>query len=58
MLTKTAIEFFKTKAELARAAGVSPPAIHRWGERVPELRAIRLHKATKGKLKYSPKDYE
>lgn len=51
MKTKDAVAFFKSKAEVARQAGVSRSRVSQWGEDVPELQAYRLEKATNGKLK-------
>lgn len=42
MLTKDAINYFGSKAKLAKALGVSQPAVSRWGVHIPEKRAARL----------------
>ncbi|TKI02569.1 Cro/CI family transcriptional regulator [Martelella alba] len=52
MLTDDAIKYFGNKAKLAEAAGVSQPAVSRWGKLVPEKRAARLERLTSGALKY------
>lgn len=52
MYTKDAIAYFKTKAALAKAAGVRKPTVYAWGELVPEGRAARLAEITNGALKY------
>ena len=40
--TSDAIDFFGSKADLARACGVSPQALTKWGEYIPGLRAYQL----------------
>ena len=49
------LEFFGTKAEIARACGVEPPSITDWfasGE-VPETRQYQIELATNGQLRAS-----
>jgi hypothetical protein len=42
MLTKTAIEHFKTQAEICRVLGISSAAVAKWGEVVPLESALAL----------------
>ncbi|AYO37408.1 Cro/CI family transcriptional regulator [Serratia sp. P2ACOL2] len=58
MYTKDAIAYFKTKAALAKAAGVKKPTVYAWGELVPEGRAARLERLTDGALKYDLSLYQ
>ena len=58
MKTQTAIEYFGSKAKLARAfssnskpLGLSRASVTGWGEVVPFTRALQLEKKTFGKLK-------
>lgn len=54
MTTKEAIEFFGTRAELARALDIYAGAITQWGEEPPRSRQWQIQVLTKGKLKVSP----
>ncbi|EAB6817870.1 hypothetical protein DUU90_11510 [Salmonella enterica subsp. enterica] len=54
MLTQDAINYFGSKTKLAKALGVSQPAVSRWGVHVPEKRAARLALMTAGQLVYDP----
>ncbi|MCL5501271.1 Cro/CI family transcriptional regulator [Escherichia coli] len=58
MITQDAIDYFGSKARLAKAAGVSQPAVSRWGKLVPEKRAARLSLMTDGQLIYDPGEYQ
>lgn len=51
MLTKTAVEHFKTRVALAKALGLTKGAISNWGEVVPEGRAYQLELLTKRALR-------
>ena len=51
MYTATAVDFFGSKAEIARKLGISRTAVSRWGWRVPEGSAYKLQSITKQKLK-------
>ncbi|EJM2198484.1 Cro/CI family transcriptional regulator, partial [Escherichia albertii] len=42
MFKSDVINFYGTKAKVAKAAGVDPSAVSQWGELVPEGRAMRL----------------
>lgn len=57
MYKTEAIRFFGTKTKLAKAAGVKIQSIYKWGDLVPERRALRLELASAGKLKYHPELY-
>lgn len=58
MLKQEAIKFFGNKTKLAQAAGVKLSSVSVWGDLVPEGRAMRLQKASGGKLQYNPKTYD
>nr|WP_265095921.1 Cro/CI family transcriptional regulator [Salmonella enterica] len=58
VLTKDAINYFGSKAKLAKALGVSQPAVSRWGVHIPEKRAARLALMTAGELVYDPCEYQ
>lgn len=58
MLTQDAVDYFGNKKNLAKALGVSQPAVSRWGDRIPEKRAARLSLMTNGALVYNPEEYE
>lgn len=44
MFKSDVINFYGTKAKVAKAAGVDPSAVSQWQELVPEGRAMRLPK--------------
>ncbi|ELY2555340.1 transcriptional regulator [Cronobacter sakazakii] len=58
MYKAEALSYFGTKTNLARAAGVRLASIYKWGDLVPEGRAVRLQIASQGALKYDPAIYE
>lgn len=58
MLTSQALAFFGSKSRLATAAGVRLPSLYKWGELVPEGRAMRLQTASGGALIYDPAVYD
>ncbi|ECD3769692.1 transcriptional regulator [Salmonella enterica subsp. enterica] len=58
MFKLDAINFYGTRANVAKAAGVDPSAVSQWGELVPEGRAMRLQEASGGELHYDPKVYD
>lgn len=58
MLTSQALAFFGSKSRLATAAGVRLPSLYKWGELVPEGRAMRLQTASGGVLIYDPTVYD
>ncbi len=43
MFKSDVINFYGTKAKVAKAAGVDPSAVSQWQELVPEGRAMRLN---------------
>ena len=57
MKLQAAVDYFGTKAKLARQLRVHTSNIEAWGEDLPEIYARRLHEITKGKLKYIPAEY-
>lgn len=58
MRTEDAVAHFKTKAEIARALGISAAAVTQWGEMVPFESAYRLFLATRGELVFDPRVYD
>jgi len=58
MFTSDALQVFKTKTALARAAGVTTQAVSQWKELVPPVSAAKLAAASGGKLKFDPSLYE
>ena len=44
--------------DVANACRVSCASVSQWGEIIPEVNALKLERATKGKLKYESKMYE
>jgi len=48
-----ALEYFGSKAELARVCGVAPPSVIEWfdNDEIPEGRQYQIELATGGKLK-------
>ncbi|HAU4401940.1 TPA: Cro/CI family transcriptional regulator [Serratia marcescens] len=58
MRKSDAVEYFGSPTKLAKAAGVSLPAVSRWGEVIPERRAARLARLTGDELKYDPAMYQ
>lgn len=50
MTKQEAVAHFKSVTALAKALGVSAPAIYQW-DTVPPLRQMQLERITKGKLK-------
>lgn len=57
MKTKDAIAYFGTSYALARALGVQPPIVYRWGEEPPPLRQFQLAYATDNFLEVNPKHF-
>jgi DNA-binding transcriptional regulator YdaS (Cro superfamily) len=51
MKTSDVIAHFGGQGRLAKALDVSQPAISKWGETVPLLRAYQIQVITNGKLK-------
>lgn len=58
MFKSDVINFYGTKAKVAKAAGVDPSAVSQWGELVPEGRAMRLQEASGGELQYDSNIYD
>lgn len=57
MRVKQAVKHFESKANIARALGVSRSAVTRWGEVVPVKQALKLKSLSKGKLSMRMGDY-
>ncbi|EJR0225309.1 Cro/CI family transcriptional regulator [Raoultella ornithinolytica] len=58
MYKSDAIKYFGSLTKLAIAAGVRLPSASAWGDIIPERRAARLDRITKGELKYDPALYD
>ncbi|EPR3548181.1 MULTISPECIES: Cro/CI family transcriptional regulator [Raoultella] len=58
MYKSDAIKYFGSLTKLATAAGVRLPSASAWGDIIPERRAARLDRITKGELKYDPTLYD
>lgn len=58
MYTEEVIKFFGSKTATAKALKISQVAVTRWGQLVPEKRALRIEKLTSGVLTYDPKLYD
>ncbi len=54
MQKKDVIAYFGSIAATARAIGLTHAAVSKWGETIPERRALRLEKMTGGQLKADP----
>ena len=57
MRTEDAIQYFGSKAALARALGIRQPSIYDWGELVPKGRAYELQDLTGGALRVDRNAY-
>jgi DNA-binding XRE family transcriptional regulator len=60
MYIRTALDFYGTRAAVAKALGYTRQAVYAWERRsdlVPELCAIRLSRASAGNLRYDPALY-
>jgi hypothetical protein len=60
MYIRTALDFYGSRASVARAIGYTRQAIYAWERRsdlVPEICAIRLSRASDGRLRYDPTLY-
>ena len=52
------IEHFGGVSKTASVLGISPPAVCRWGEVIPQKQAFVIERITKGKLKYDASLYQ
>ena len=55
------IAHYGTEHKAAEALNITRQAVNYWsasGGRVPELQAIKLHRLTRGRLRYDPSAYE
>jgi DNA-binding XRE family transcriptional regulator len=60
MYIRTALDHYGSRANLARAIGYTRQAIYAWERRgalVPEICAVRLARASGGRLRYDPTMY-
>ena len=44
-------QHFGSKAAVAKTLGISPQAVHNWGEKIPAEAALKLELITKGELR-------
>lgn len=58
MRTEQAIQFYGSKAALARALNIRQPSIYSWGDLVPLGRAYELQDLTQGALKVDRSLYQ
>jgi len=56
----TALAHYGTGIAIAQALGIKTQAVYQWKRTgiVPELRAMKLEKLSKGKIKVDPRVYE
>lgn len=54
MNTDDAVEYFGSKAALARALGIRKGAVSQWGDTIPQGRAYQIEVLTGGQLKVKP----
>jgi transcriptional repressor of cell division inhibition gene dicB len=52
------VEHYKTQIAVAEALGISPAAVSKWPELIPELQAVKLDRLTGSQLKYDPENYK
>lgn len=57
MRTKAVIKYYKNRAAIALALGISRAAVSKWGLVVPEGSAYKLESITGGALRVDPKLY-
>lgn len=57
MYKREVFKYFGNAANTAVKLNIKKSSISQWGEIIPEKRAARLEKITKGKLKYDPSLY-
>lgn len=58
MLTKIAIQYFGSQAEISRRLDISSAAVAKWGETVPEGSAYKIESISGGHLKVDPDFYK
>lgn len=52
------LRYFNNRVtDVAKACGVTTPAVCQWGEVIPEKNALKLGRLTHGSLKYDPEMY-
>lgn len=54
MRTRAAIKHFKGEAGLAKALGLTVPAVYQWKTFPPDVRQLQIERITEGKLKAEP----
>lgn len=54
MTKDSAVQYFGTQAELAKALNIKQASISGWGEYPPDIRQIQLQTITRGKLRAEP----
>jgi transcriptional repressor of cell division inhibition gene dicB len=48
------VDFYGSKAAIARALGITPVAVSRWQRDIPPLRQLQIQSLTGGKIKADP----
>jgi len=57
MKKQDVIDHFGGVTRVAEVLGIKHPAVIRWPDPIPELRARQLDELTNGALKFNPNDY-
>lgn len=57
MKKQEVIDHFGGVSDVAKALGIKHPAVCRWPDLIPELRARQLDEITNSALKFNPDDY-
>lgn len=52
--TQEVIDWYGSKAEVAKVLGIEAPSIYSWKEYPPALRQLQIEAMTKGKLRAEP----
>lgn len=51
------LDYFHNQNAIAEKLDISPAAVSKWDDIIPEKQALKLHRMTRGKLKYDPDLY-
>jgi hypothetical protein len=58
MLKSDVISHYGSAPKVAEALGLTKAAVYAWDELVPPLSAAKLHKLTRGRLRFDPDVYD